>query len=420
MKKYYPRLIDKKIQEYLNTFGAILIQGPKWCGKTTSASQHTSSHLHMQDTADIQNNILVSKTAPALLLEGKKPRLIDEWQIAPVLWDAVRVDVDNSGELGQYILTGSSSPLPGATMHSGTGRIARLMMRPMSLYESLDSSGKISLSALFNKEAFNPCKSEITIQEMAFLICRGGWPQSIHVNERAALLITKQYVNSIYNNDISEIGSTRTDPERVIAFLKSYSRHIQTLTKNITILEDIKNNDIGISEPTLYSYINRLQRMFIIDETRAWGPNIRSKTAIRTANKKGLIDPSIAAAALGLTPAGLLNDFEYFGLLFESLCIRDLKIYADSMDAEVLHYRDEHGLECDAVVRLPNGDFALTEIKLGGKQEDEAAEHLIQLEKLLLEKKKMKPLFKMIVTGGEFAYIRPDGIYVVPIACLKE
>lgn len=418
MKKYYLRFIDYKINQYLDTFGAVLIEGPKWCGKTTSASQHAKSILRMQDTSTIQNNMLIANTVPSVLLEGEKPRLIDEWQTAPVLWDAVRVDVDNTGEIGQYILTGSASPLTSSTMNTGTGRIARLLMRPMSLYESNDSTGIISLKELFENRPISPCKSDKSIQNIAYLICRGGWPQSIHLSEESALLVMKEYVKSIYNNDIAEVDNVKTDPKRVESFLKSYSRHIQTLTKNTTILADMKENDIGISEVTLYSYLSKLQKMFIIEETSAWAPNIRSKTAIRSSNKKGFVDPSIATAILGLTPSQLIKDFEMFGFMFESLCIRDLRIYVEKMDGHVLHYQDDLGLECDAILKLPNGEFGFVEIKLGGKQEEDAARNLIQLENRF--ENKAKPIFKMILTGGEFGYTRADGIHVVPITCLKD
>lgn len=419
MNKYYNRLIDLKIEKYLEVFGAVLIEGPKWCGKTTSAIQHAKSILRMQDTSIIKNNLLIADSAPYLLLEGEKPRLIDEWQIAPNLWDAIRVDVDNTGKKGQYILTGSSSPLTNSTMHTGTGRIARLMMRPMSLYESLDSNGIISMSQLFNEQSMPTCKSSLTINDLTYLICRGGWPQSIKENEENALLIMQEYIKSIYNNDISEFGAKKTDPQRVRLFLKSYARHIQTLTKNSTILNDLKENDISISEPTLYTYLDKLQRMFIIEETPAWSPSVRSKRAIRTANKKGFVDPSIACAILGLTPSSLLRDFELFGFMFESLCVRDLRIYAEKINGQVLHYRDNSGLECDAIIQLANGDYGLIEVKLGGRLEDEAANNLIKLETLLIQEK-TKPKFKMILTGGEYGYTRTDGILVVPIACLKD
>lgn len=419
MKKYYQRLVDKELRLALDSMGAVLIEGPKWCGKTTTALQHSKSVLRMQEPANMVNNRLIADTVPSLLLEGEKPRLIDEWQTAPILWDAVRTDVDNTGEKGQYILTGSSTPLLGSTMHTGTGRIARIKMYPMSLFESQDSNGLISLKGLFDNNAYSPVKSTKTIEDIAYLICRGGWPQSLNSSQEQAIYTTDQYVQSIYNNDINEFGESKTDPHRVESFLKSYSRHVQTLATYTTILEDMKANDIGITAPTLYSYMEKMQRLFVIEETQAWAPSIRSKTSIRTSNKRGFVDPSIPASVLNITPAKLLRDFELFGFLFESLCIRDLRIYANAMGGRVLHYRDESGLECDAIILLSSGEYGLVEVKLGGKQEEKAVENLNKLEALLANKKS-KPIFKMILTGGYLGYTRPDGIHVVPITCLKD
>lgn len=419
-KKYYVRLLDEKLPLYLETFGAVLIEGPKWCGKTTTSAKHAKSILKMQDPGQVKNNLLIADTAPQLLLEGERPRLIDEWQAAPVLWDSVRVAVDESGETGQFILTGSATPNIEATMHTGTGRIARFLMRPLSLFESLDSTGSVSLKKLFEDEGAEGSRSSLNIRDIAFLICRGGWPQSVGKKEISALLIADQYVKSVYNQDIHKVDGTSKDPLRVQQFLKSYARNVQTLANNNTILEDMKPNDLGITAPTLYAYQNALQRLFIIEETPAWAPNIRSKTAIRTSHKRGFVDPSIAAAVLGQTPDSLLKDFELFGFLFEALCVRDLRIYAEQMDGHVLHYRDDHGLECDAVIRLKTGEIALVEVKLGGKEEEKAAEDLNRLEKLMIAKGFEPPRFKMILTGGEFAYTRKDGVLVVPLGCLKH
>jgi uncharacterized protein len=419
MKKYYERLVDKELKLALESMGAVLIEGPKWCGKTTTALQHCKSVLRMQEPANMVNNLLIADTAPSLLLEGERPRLIDEWQTAPILWDAIRTDIDNTGRKGQYVLTGSTTPLQGSTMHSGTGRIARLKMYPMSLFESQDSSGMISLKCLFENKVYSPVKSTKTIEDIAYLICRGGWPQSINSSIEQAIYTVNQYVQSIYNNDINELGDTKTDPHRVESFLKSYSRNVQTLTNYKTILEDMKANDIGITAPTLYSYMEKMQRLFVIEETHAWAPNIRSKTSIRTSNKRGFVDPSIPVAVLNITPPKLLKDFELFGFLFESMCIRDLRIYANTMGGRVLHYRDDSGLECDAVILLPSGEYALVEIKLGGKQEETAVENLNKLEELL-GKMKSKPIFKMILTGGSLGYTRLDGIHVIPITCFRE
>lgn len=419
-RKYYSRLLDEKIQLYIENFGALLLEGPKWCGKTTTACRHAKSILKMQDPRQVKNYLLIADSSPDLLLQGEKPRLIDEWQVAPKLWDSVRVAVDESGEMGQFILTGSATPLSESTLHSGTGRIARLVMRPMSLFESLDSSGSVSLSSLFQGIKISSCKSQLTIQDISYLVCRGGWPQSIGKNAKSALLIADQYVKAVCDTDISQLDSTLKDPTRVRMFLRSYARNIQTLTKNTVLLEDMKSNDVALTEPTFYNYYNALRRLFVIEETPAWAPNIRSKTAIRTSNKKGLVDPSLAVAILSQSPESLLKDFELFGFLFEAMCIRDLRIYASQMDGEVFHYRDDYGLECDAVIRLKNGEYSLIEIKLGGRSEELAASNLLKLEALLISKGHQKPNFKMILTGGEYTYKRNDGIDVVPIGCLRD
>jgi len=417
-ENYIPRLIDKTLDFYLETFGAVLLEGPKWCGKTTTASIHAKSTLKMQDPSESKNYMKIADVSPSLLLEGDTPRLIDEWQMAPVLWDAVRSEVDNRGIPGQYILTGSVTPPKDSVMHTGTGRIARLNMRTMSLYESLDSSGSVSIKSLFEKKTLISARSELTIKDLTFLVCRGGGAQSIGKSQRASLLIANQYVRSIYNNDLLNHTGITKDPKRMQAVLRSYARNIQTLASNNVILEDIKSKDIDISEASLYAYLNVLERLFIIEETSAWAPRVRSKTALRTSNRKGFVDPSIAAAILGLTPDMLLKDFETFGFLFESMCIRDLRIYAEQLNGEVFHYRDQYGLECDAVIRLNNGDYALVEVKLGNKAEEKGAKNLNKLEILLLNNDHPKPSFKMILTGGQYAYKRDDGVIVVPLGCL--
>ena len=417
-ENYLPRLIDKTLNFYLETFGAILLEGPKWCGKTTTASILAKSILKMQDPNQSKNYMKIADVNPSLLLEGDNPRLIDEWQMAPALWDAVRSEVDNKGIPGQYILTGSVTPPKDSVMHTGTGRIARLNMRTMSLYESRDSNGSVSLKSLFEGNSQISSRSKLTIKDLTFLVCRGGWPQSIEKSERSSLLIANQYVKSIYNNDLLNQAGTTKDPKRMQAVLRSYARNIQTLTSNKVILDDIKSKDIDISEATLYSYLNILERLFIIEETSAWAPKIRSKTALRTSNKKGFVDPSIAAAILGLTPDMLLKDFETFGFLFESMCMRDLRIYAEQLNGEVFYYHDQYGLESDAVIRLNNGNYALVEVKLGNKAEEQGAKNLIKLESLLIDKGHSKTAFKMMLTGGEYAYKRDDDVIVVPLGCL--
>ena len=417
-ENYLPRLIDKTLNFYLETFGAILLEGPKWCGKTTTASILAKSILKMQDPNQSKNYMKIADVNPSLLLEGDNPRLIDEWQMAPALWDAVRSEVDNKGIPGQYILTGSVTPPKDSVMHTGTGRIARLNMRTMSLYESRDSNGSVSLKSLFEGNSQISSRSKLTIKDLTYLVCRGGWPQSVEKSERSSLLIANQYVKSIYNNDsLNQAGITK-DPKRMQAVLRSYARNIQTLASNKVILEDIKSKDIDISEATLYSYLNILERLFIIEETSAWAPKIRSKTALRTSNKKGFVDPSIAAAILGLTPDMLLKDFETFGFLFESMCMRDLRIYTEQLNGEVFHYHDQYGLESDAVIRLNNGNYALVEVKLGNKAEEQGAKNLIKLESLLIDKGHSKTAFKMMLTGGEYAYKRDDDVIVVPLGCL--
>jgi len=418
-KTYLKRVIDQKLSLYIQTFGAVLIEGPKWCGKTTTASIHAKSILKMQDPAQLRNNLQIADAAPHLLLNGESPRLIDEWQIAPSLWNAIRSYVDDDQNSGRFILTGSTTPPNDPNMHSGTGRFGRLLMRPMSLYESHESTGDVSLKELFEGNPYTSCKSNLSIEKIAHLICRGGWPQSINKSEESSLLMAREYVKAITNEEINTPNGVIRDPNRVKSFLKAYARNIQTLAKNTTLLEDMKTNDISIDATTLYAYMNALQKIFVIEETPAWSPNIRSKTAIRTSNKKGFVDPSIAAAILGQTKSSLLADFELFGFLFEALCIRDLRIYVDELDGSISHYRDDYGLECDAVIHLNNGKFALVEIKLGGKEEDTAAEHLIELESLLLSKGYALPQFKMILTGGELGYVREDGVMIVPIGCLK-
>ncbi|HHU07274.1 MAG TPA: ATP-binding protein [Clostridiaceae bacterium] len=419
MKKYLPRIIDKELKLALESMGAVLIEGPKWCGKTTTGLHHANSFIKMQDPSNMVNNKLIAETSPSLLLEGEKPRLIDEWQTAPILWDTVRVDVDNTQRKGQYILTGSSSPLAETTMHTGTGRIARIKMYPMSLYESNDSSGAVSLKDLFDEKEIKASTVSRDIKDIAALVCRGGFPQNINLDVEKALYSMRQYVQSIYNNDISDLSDTKTDPIRVQSFLRSYSRNVQTLATYNTIMEDMKANDVGITLPTLNSYMEKMQRLFIIDETPGWSPNIRSKSAIRITNKRGFVDPSIPVAVLNINSEKVLKDFKLFGFLFEAMCMRDLKIYSSVLNGNVFYYRDKEGLECDAVIVLPNGDYGLVEIKLGGEQEEVAAENLLKLESLL-EATGSRPTFKMILTGSNYAYQRPDGNYVVPITALKD
>jgi predicted AAA+ superfamily ATPase len=360
-------------------------------------------------------------TKPSLLLQGGKPRLLDEWQTAPVLWDAVRYAVDMRGEAEQFILTGSAVPKDNVVQHTGTGRISRLMMRPMSLYESQESNGSISLAGLFDGETNIEGISELTIEKIAFTIVRGGWPASIGESERVALRHAIDYVEAIINQDVNRVDGIEKNPARVRALLHSLARNISTTATIKTICDDIAmGNEENLSDKTVSQYLNALNRIFVTEDIPAWNPSLRSKTAIRTSVKRQFADPSMATAVLRLTPSGILNDFNYFGFLFESLCDRDLRIYAEAIDGDVFHYRDSGGLEADAVIALHDGRWAAVEIKLGAKEIEEAAEHLIALKNKVNTDKMREPSFLMILTGTELAYRRDDGVLIVPLGCLKN
>ncbi|MEA4931338.1 MAG: DUF4143 domain-containing protein [Anaerolineaceae bacterium] len=419
MAKYLPRVIDSILDEYLEAFGAILIRGPKWCGKTTTAKQRASSVLQMQDPDNFRAYLDMANFMPSRLLEGDTPRLIDEWQMAPVLWDAVRSAVDERQKVGQFILTGSTVIGHDQILHTGTGRIVKIDMKPMSLFESNESNGTVSLNSLFFKQDFTGSKSDLTVEQLVFSICRGGWPASIGLKERAALLIAKSYVEAICTDDARRIDASISDPERVRAILRSYARNLSTLASNRSILKDISTNDLTMNESTLYRYLTALNSLFVIQDIPAWNPSIRSSTSIRSTNKKGFVDPSIAAAALALTPSQLLDDLQTLGFFFESLCIRDLQIYASEQGGEISYYRDRYGLECDIVLHLDNGSYALIEAKLGSSEIDEASKNLIKLKGLIGEKKLRQPEFLMVLTAGQYAYKRTDDVLVVPIGCLK-
>lgn len=429
-KKYMPRIIDNELIDKLESIGAVLISGPKWCGKTTTAMQQAKSTLKMQDPDTSAAYLATAQTKPSLLLQGENPRLIDEWQIAPVLWDAVRTAVDERGEEGLFILTGSTTVDSSKIMHSGTGRISRIVMRPMSLFESNESNGKISLHALFDRPNMNidGIKSELSIEELLYATCRGGWPSSIlKSTEKASLSVVKSYIKNVCENDITTVDGKKKDPNRVKILFKSYARNISTTAANTTLLEDIKVNWGDMSESTLYTYIDAMSKLYVIDDVPSWNPSIRSKTSIRGRNKKQFIDPSIAVAALNLSPELLMQDFNTFGFMFENLCIRDLKVYSSAKGGEISYYRDRYGLEADAVVRLGDGRYALMECKLGSRDIEEAAEHLIKLKNLIIEYNKntkttrlREPDLLAVITGGELAYSRNDGVKIIPIGCLKD
>lgn len=423
MKEYYQRVSDKVLLEHLESKGAVLIEGAKWCGKTTSAKHIAKSVIEMDRPDMTEQYQQMARINPSNLLEGEVPHLIDEWQIATNIWNAVRYEVDRRGEFGQFILTGSSVPAAlDESMHTGTGRIVRMQMRPMSLFESKDSTGQVSLMDLFNKKDISAVDNH-SIDEIAFLICRGGWPAALNHSKKIALKQAFDYYDAIVNDDISRVDRVKRDSERTKRTLKSYARNVATQASLETIRSDIISNDVEtFDKEALYGYLNALKRIFVIEDSPAWNPNLRSKTAIRTSDTRYFVDPSIAVAALGLGPTDLVNNLELMGLIFENLCVRDLRIYADALDGSVYHYRDKTGLECDAVIHLRNGSYGLVEVKLGGDQSiNEGAESLLKLTSKIDTEKMKKPAFLMVLCGvAPFAYKREDGVFVVPITCLKD
>ena len=420
-KNYLPRLCDVELQMALKSSGAVLIEGAKWCGKTSTATHASESVVYLQDPDHARAYQAIADTKPSLLLKGTTPRLLDEWQVAPVLWDAVRFEVDQRTEPGQFILTGSAVPMESETAHTGTGRISRIKMRTMSLFESKESNGQISLSALFaGKQEDIGALSDLTIEKMAFILCRGGWPASISIEGIPACRMAIDYVEAIINQDVSRVDNVEKNPERVRLLLRSLARNISTTSTFQTIRKDMEATDIGLSDKTIQTYMNALRRIFVIEDLPAWAPSLRSKTAIRTSEKRHFVDPSIATAVLRTNPNGILADFTFFGFLFEALCTRDIRIYAQAIDGDVFHYRDKSGLETDLIVRLRDGRWAAIEVKLGTKQIEEAAKNLLTLKSKINEESMGKESFLMILTGGQYAYQRKDGIWIVPIGCLKN
>lgn len=424
MGKYKSRITDKLIERKLKGKGALLIEGPKWCGKTTTAEQFSKSVLYMSKPEDVQSNLMMADINPSKLLSGETPRLIDEWQIAPKLWDAVRFEVDHRDNFGHFILTGSAvPPKTNEIFHTGTGRFAWIKMRPMSLFESMESTGEISLKELFNQPAQLNGENKLNIDDLAFLICRGGWPGAVDMDKDVALDQAFDYYTAIVNTDISKVDDVKRDPERAKRLMKSYARNQGSQIAYTVIRDDIAANDSEtLTEDTVYAYTNALRKIFVIEDMPAWNPNLRSKTAIRTSDTRYFIDPSIATASLGMGPEDLIKDLNTMGLFFETMCVRDLRVYAESIDGEVYHYRDKSGLECDTVVHLRNGSFGLIEIKLGGdKLIEEGAENLKTFSNKIDTNKMKAPSFLMVLTGtGKYAYRREDGVYVVPIGCLKN
>ena len=423
MKDYKKRIADEILQRKLKGKGAVLIEGPKWCGKTTTAEQIAQSVLYMANPESKNQNLTLADINPSTLLKGKTPRLIDEWQIAPKLWDAVKFEVDHRNEEGQFILTGSSVPADkNIITHTGTGRFSFLLMRPMTLYESLESTGTVSLKDLFASKNISGV-SKLSLNDIAFVCCRGGWPRSISMEKDIALDQAYDYYDVIVNSDISKVDGINRESARVKNLMKSYARNVGTQASNETLKEDMINNDsFSLDTDTVFSYINALKKIFVVDEVPAWNPNLRSKTVVRTSDTRYFIDPSIAVASLGLGPDDLINDLNTFGFIFENLCVRDLRVYAESLNGNLYHYKDSSSLECDAVIHLRNGSYGLIEIKLGGdKLIEEGASNLLKLKSKLDISKMKNPSFMMVLTAtGDYAYKRNDDVYVVPIGCLKN
>ena len=427
---YLNRVFDAQLRTHLSAMGAVLIEGPKWCGKTTTAKQMAKSVLSLQDT-DLRSEYLATAMAkPSFLLEGDTPRLIDEWQDAPMLWDAVRTKVDERGLPGQFILTGSNSVDDSKILHSGTGRISRLEMLPMSLWEYGESNGSISLIDMFDnpqKEIF--ATSDMRVEAIIFAACRGGWPATLNLHDdKSRLLVAKEYVKSVYKNDISRVDGVNRNQKLAHMILKSYSRNISTLAKTSSILADVSaTDDVECTRPTLENYIEALEKLFVIQDIDAWNPSIRSKTTLQSRPKRAFCDPSVAVASLGLSPESLMTQLKTFGFIFEQMCARDLRVYSASHDGSLSYYRDRYGLEADLVLHLDDGRYALIECKLGGSDIDEGSKHLLEIKRLIQEANKTErqvplrePDLLIILTGGSMAYTRPDGVKVIPLACLKD
>lgn len=427
---YLNRMADVLLDNHLEAFGATLIEGPKWCGKTTTAEQKAASVLKLQDPDTRAASLTTAATKPSLLLQGDTPRLIDEWQDAPVLWDAIRTMVDNRQDVGQFILTGSNAVDKNEIHHSGTGRISRLKMYPMSLFESLESTGKVSLRKLFDEPTYNIDGkiSRMSIEDLIFAACRGGWPATLKVKSRAAqLMIAKEYVDSICDSDISRVDNIKRDANLTRMIFRTYARNISTFALKTTMLKDIKANFESCTDTTFDGYLMALKKLFIIEDVDAWSPAVRSATVIRRTPKREFTDPSIAVAALGLSPESLEMDLRTFGFIFECMCVRDFRAYSQALGSTIEYYHDRYGLEADFVLHLDDGRYALIECKLGSDEIEKGAQHLLELKKLINEyneKEKQilirEPDLLMIITGGQMAYSRPDGVKIIPLGCLRD
>ena len=418
--EYLSRVVDKEIDELMEIMGAVLIEGCKWCGKSTTGMNHAKSIIEFQNPDRKQEYDRIKNTQPSLFLKGDKPRMFDEWQMYPVVWDSVRTDVDHSGEKGQYILTGSAKPSEGETMHTGTGGISRVLMRPMSLYESGESTGEVSFSDILEGKDISGV-SNLSLEDLASIIVRGGWPASIEVKSDAKYRFAKEYVKSLIHEEVKKVDGVERNPEKMQNVLRSLARNISTQVSNATLEGDVKNSfDNDISRPTLIDYLNTLEKLFVIEEVKATNLNFRSKYAIRTKPKKYFVDPSLATAILEMKPNDLIKDLNTFGFMFESLCMRDLKIYIGSYDGDITFYRDEKDFEVDVIFRTSSGKWGAIEIKLGAGYIDEAANNLLKFKERVDIDKCGKPSFLMVLTGADYSYKRDDGVYVVSIGTLKN
>lgn len=424
MAKYKQRIADRILERKVLGKGAVLIEGPKWCGKTTTAKQLAKSVLDLGDSAVLKQSSGLIEISPKTLLDGDTPRLIDEWQALPPIWDSIRSEVDRRGEPSQFILTGSSVlPEADETVHSGTGRFATIKMRPMSLYESGESTGTVSLKDLFEGKSIEVQQNELDVEEIAFLTCRGGWPWATIISKEVALDQAFDYVDSVIQRDIQRVDKVKRSAERAKLLLRSYARNISQQVSYGTIKKDMLSNDAStLDEDTVADYIKALKKLFVIEDLAAWNPNIRSKAAIRTSDTRHFVDPSIGTAILGLGPKDLINDLKSFGFFFEDMVVRDLRVYAEALDGELYHYRDSSGLECDTVLHRRNGSYALMEVKLGGEQNiEDGAKSMLALAENIDTDKMPAPSFMAVIVGvGQYAYQRKDGVYVIPIGCLKD
>lgn len=424
MAKYKQRIADRILERKVLGKGAVLIEGPKWCGKTTTAKQLAKSVLDLGDSAVLKQSSGLIEISPKTLLDGDTPRLIDEWQALPPIWDSIRSEVDRRGEPSQFILTGSSVlPEADETVHSGTGRFATIKMRPMSLYESGESTGTVSLKDLFEGKSIEVQQNELDVEEIAFLTCRGGWPWATIISKKVALDQAFDYVDSVIQRDIQRVDKVKRSAERAKLLLRSYARNISQQVSYGTIKKDMLSNDAStLDEDTVADYIKALKKLFVIEDLAAWNPNIRSKAAIRTSDTRHFVDPSIGTAILGLGPKDLINDLKSFGFFFEDMVVRDLRVYAEALDGELYHYRDSSGLECDTVLHRRNGSYALMEVKLGGEQNiEDGAKSMLALAENIDTGKMPAPSFMAVIVGvGQYAFQRKDGVYVIPIGCLKD